>query len=677
MSQATQSNQMEKYLAGRLGAERGDWWLRWGAISAALVLIVGAGMLVAPMNKIRTDAQIVLPIKEGSLADLPPLIAILTKTGTFRALAMDIAFIRMEDLKQNNRFYELKQLSDWLCDLAPRYAKVWSYSAWNMAYNISVCEYTPEARWLWVSNGIENLRNKGLRYNPKSITLYKELAWIFYHKIGDKLDDYHWQYKRELAVQMELILGEPPLAMTTETSLEAMRKIATAPGNLEEWIAATPKATRLVAKLQEVGLAADEALLHFVSRHMRRYSNVADYTAEGNTETRDLTARRVAVLSTSEDATTVATLLAALRKQTLRRKLNMDPSWMLGLMEKPEWLEGEANTSLPLDWRLPFAHSLYWSTYGDMKCQGTLNIDPADSMNTVRLIFFSMQSMFRGGRLTLEPNWEHPNRSFYQTLPDTRFLRPMHYAYLYFGKEQFGDDPKFVPGTAGPNYSSGHRNFLHEAIRDLFLEGGADNLAEAKEYYFYLRNFDRENDGSIKPQYVMTFEEFVWGGVKDALETQHGATLLITGRLERSLRDAMNGRAGQSVQHFNEAKKWWEYYMRDLKTDRNARRKLEPLGVMRRDKAKEMMQAHPGAYSAVQKARLWQALDTPTRRAIYDDALPYVKEHCKIHDPPLALDKVMPIPPGMEEYRKHPDDTLKELKRFDPGVSQGAKILVE
>ena len=97
----------------------------------------------------------------------------MTKAGTLRALAIDFAFIRMEQLKQEDKYYELDKLSTLICKLAPRFPTVWSYCAWNQAYNISVTQYTPQGRWYWVRNGIELLRKEGIPYNEKSIGLYR------------------------------------------------------------------------------------------------------------------------------------------------------------------------------------------------------------------------------------------------------------------------------------------------------------------------------------------------------------------------------------------------------------------------------------------------------------------------------------------------------------------------
>lgn len=141
------------------------------------------------------------------ITGLPPDLALLGKLGTFRALAIDWAFIRADRLKEEGKYYEAYELHDTICKLAPRFPKVWVHAAWNMAYNISVAQYTPEARWQWVSNGIKVLRDGGIHYNPKSVTLYKELTWIYWHKIGDFLDDEHLNYKKALAVEMEAVLG--------------------------------------------------------------------------------------------------------------------------------------------------------------------------------------------------------------------------------------------------------------------------------------------------------------------------------------------------------------------------------------------------------------------------------------------------------------------------------------
>ncbi len=204
--------QLPQHLKARHSAERREWVTQAFALAVVAVCFVGAGLLVGPISEIRKERQLV--IDPASIKGLPPDIALLGKLGTFRALAIDWASIRADRLKDEGKTYEALQLHLTVCRLAPRFPKVWINAAWNMAYNISVMKYTPEARWQWVQNGIRILRDEGITYNPKAVSLYKELAWIYWHKIGDFMDDEHLNYKRALAVEMEQVLGPPPVLCT-------------------------------------------------------------------------------------------------------------------------------------------------------------------------------------------------------------------------------------------------------------------------------------------------------------------------------------------------------------------------------------------------------------------------------------------------------------------------------
>ena len=82
-----------------------------------------------------------------------------------------------------------------------------------MAYNISVKfkenwpgDYTD--RWHWLERGIELLRDEGLRYNPNSILIYRELGWFFQHKMGQNLDDANmYLQKANGATEMSQFFG--------------------------------------------------------------------------------------------------------------------------------------------------------------------------------------------------------------------------------------------------------------------------------------------------------------------------------------------------------------------------------------------------------------------------------------------------------------------------------------
>ena len=124
------------------------------------------------------------------------------------------------------------------------------------------------------------LRDKGIQYNPTSVAIYKELAWIYWHKIGDILDDEHLNYKKALAIEMEQVLGPPPITLEDEEYFAWFREIVDAPRDLEALIRDDPKIASLVAKLEAIRLRPDESLLDFVARYLRPELKLSDLIAE-------------------------------------------------------------------------------------------------------------------------------------------------------------------------------------------------------------------------------------------------------------------------------------------------------------------------------------------------------------------------------------------------------------
>ena len=109
--------------------------------------------------------------------------------GGFRGIAAEVIWFRAERLQDTGRFVELAQLASLLTRLEPHTPEVWSYAAWNLAYNVSVQMPSFEDRWRWVDAGLRLLRDDGLRLNPSDASLHRELAWMFLAKIGGTIDD--------------------------------------------------------------------------------------------------------------------------------------------------------------------------------------------------------------------------------------------------------------------------------------------------------------------------------------------------------------------------------------------------------------------------------------------------------------------------------------------------------
>ncbi len=117
--------------------------------------------------------------------------------GGFRSIASEIVWFRADRLQDEGRYVELAQLAHALTLSEPHTPEVWSHAAWNLAYNVSVMMPKPEDRWRWVRSALSLLRDEGLKYNPKSAELYKELAMLFEFKLGLDIDDAADHYRAE------------------------------------------------------------------------------------------------------------------------------------------------------------------------------------------------------------------------------------------------------------------------------------------------------------------------------------------------------------------------------------------------------------------------------------------------------------------------------------------------
>jgi hypothetical protein len=126
----------------------------------ALLLLAGVFFLQGSLNRDRDRLGLT---RVQPLENAPPVLAFTTVAlGGFRGLISNLLWLRAMDLQDQDKFFEMAQLADWITKLEPHYVQVWLVQAWNMAYNISV-KFTDFAdRWRWVQRGIELLRDEGL-----------------------------------------------------------------------------------------------------------------------------------------------------------------------------------------------------------------------------------------------------------------------------------------------------------------------------------------------------------------------------------------------------------------------------------------------------------------------------------------------------------------------------------
>jgi hypothetical protein len=172
----------------------------------AVVFLIGVSQTQRQLNQQRERHGLVRNLE---LKGAPPILQFTTVAlGGFRGLIANILWVRATELQDEDKFFEMVQLADWITKLEPHFVQVWLVQAWNMAYNISVKFPEASDRWRWVQRGTELLRDEGLKYNPDEPLIYRELAWFFQHKMGANLDDAHMFYKRAWVKEMQQALGD-------------------------------------------------------------------------------------------------------------------------------------------------------------------------------------------------------------------------------------------------------------------------------------------------------------------------------------------------------------------------------------------------------------------------------------------------------------------------------------
>src|SRR3974390_2872127 len=116
-------------------------------LSLAAVLMFG----VSQVQWILVGQREVLGLNRYTeLKGAPPVLALTTVAlGGFRGLISNALWIRANQLQEDDKFFEMAQLADWITKLEPHFTQVWLMQSWNMAFNISVKFKDKEDRWRW------------------------------------------------------------------------------------------------------------------------------------------------------------------------------------------------------------------------------------------------------------------------------------------------------------------------------------------------------------------------------------------------------------------------------------------------------------------------------------------------------------------------------------------------
>jgi hypothetical protein len=458
-------------------------------IICSVCIIIAAALLItagARLDYINSQRQQMKLIINAPLENAPPSLAFATVTmGAFRGLVVDVLWMRADQLKEQGQFFDAKQLAEWITTLQPRFASVWEFQAWNMAYNISVAipATQPDQRWRWVKNGYELLRDQGIPLNPKSIALYHELARIFQHKIGGVTDDAHKYYKIQLAIAMEPLLGP--------ADNQYFDSLTEAPSDWQQ-IIKDPNVSRFITALKSADKTFsndDEAVNNYLSLRQ----NAGRFTPSA-----------AVVIDDFRGTETLRKFDVFARAYQLRKVWKLDPVLMRQINKTYgpiDWTD--PNSRLPLDWRHPDSHAIYWAVKGLQTAakDKSREIDISET-NTDRIVFHSLQNLFRNGKIFIydvpveappENYSQPPQTQMFKDIflrPDLRMFEPYNKAMLaVMGKYKNPQDKMIYESL-----QNSHRNMLKNAIFSFYQAG---HKQQAQKIYDELRQLYPLNEFKV------------------------------------------------------------------------------------------------------------------------------------------------------------------------------------
>jgi hypothetical protein len=583
------------------------------SLAAAIGLLYAAGAQLDSINAQRQTLKLVI---NPPTENMPPSLAFATVAmGAFRGLVVDILWMRADKLKEEGQFFDARQLAEWITKLQPRFAAVWEFHAWNMAYNISVAipATQPEQRWRWVKNGYELLRDEGIPLNPKSIQLYQELARIFQHKMGGVSDDCQEYYKLQFAEEIGPLLDSPDNGLGREDN-RYFEALIRAPAKWGQ-IAGDPNVAGFLQALHaaDESLASDEG---FVKTYLAlRQEDSARSAAAGSGapegENASPSKFKPAVFQTLDAWRGTAALKKFdifAKAYQLRHVWKLDPAWM----QKVSQMYGpidfqDPNKHFPFDWRHPDSHAIYWALKGleIARQQEDREIDMHE-VNTDRMVLHSLQNLFRYGKITILQGWERQqakaadgSEKIETVARKDIFLGPDPRIFASYEKAYRGVYQKYVKDRGrDESFANGHRNMLKNAVL-VFYQAGLKSEA-AKIYNMLRKEYAFDEFKVPLEQFVKNriVEEFDGLGITDASEQiaqllTHAYSLYAVGDDNAA---AANEQMAQQV---------WDYYW-SIFGD-NERINLPPMRVLRFVELRQLL--NNDAYPLYIREGLWKRIE--------------------------------------------------------------------
>ncbi len=456
-------------------------------------LVTGVGLLYAAgaqLDYINAQRETMKIVVNPALENAPPSLAFATVAmGAFRGLVVDILWMRADKLKDEGQFFDARQLAEWITKLQPRFGAVWEFHAWNMAYNISVAipATQPEQRWKWVKNGYELLRDQGIPLNPKSVGLYQELARIFQHKMGGVTDDAQEYYKLQFAEEIGPLLESADNGLRRDDNryLEALiraprdwAQIAVDP-NVAPFLQALPAADGSFTSDAEF-VKSYLALRHEETQRQAEQAGPNPQAPAGAASTSKFKPAAFQVLDAYRQSEALKRVDLFAKAYQLRHVWKLDPVRMQQVARTYGPVDfQDPNKHLPLDWRHPDSHAMYWALKGlEIAKQDKDREIAGAEVNTDRMVLHCLQDLFRYGKIMIVQGWEprqnaqdlsEKGKAVYRKDiflgPDPRIFESYEKAYrVVYEKYE-------VNRGREESFANGHRNMLKNAVLVFYQAG--------------------------------------------------------------------------------------------------------------------------------------------------------------------------------------------------------------
>ena len=169
----------------------------------SLIIFCNYSLYIAPERWKSNDTEL-----KSNKAMPPSLVLITVALGPIRGLIADALWWHVADLQERSEYFEIIKITDWITSMQPQNPYVWTYHAWNSAYNIAYEFPTPQTRWNWIQNGIKLLRDEGLKYNPGNDFIKSELAFLIVDRVSGISDNQFRFYVNQWSKLMQKYLDK-------------------------------------------------------------------------------------------------------------------------------------------------------------------------------------------------------------------------------------------------------------------------------------------------------------------------------------------------------------------------------------------------------------------------------------------------------------------------------------